>query len=74
MEPHVLHPLSPVSAGHSSLAADRSYSEPGSVGKCGGLGDSYERHVGRRAAGREEQVGFFRRFPHLPLHTHSAVL
>lgn len=64
-ELHVLHLLSPVSAGHSSLAADRSYSEPGSMGKCEGLGDSHRRHAGRRAAGREEQVGFLRRFPHL---------
>lgn len=40
MEPHILYLLSPVSAGHSSLAAGRSYSEPGSMGKHGGLGDS----------------------------------
>lgn len=53
------------------LAADRSYSEPGSMGKCGGLGDSHGRRVGRRAAGREEQVGFLRRFLHLPPATHS---
>ena len=62
--PHVLHGSAPVSAGRGSLAAGRSYSEPGSMGKCEGLGDSHRRHVGRRAAGREEQVGFFRRFPH----------
>lgn len=69
-DPHALHLLSPVSAGHSSLAADRSYSEPGSVVKCEGLGDSHRRHAGTRAAGREEQVGFLRRFPRLPpLHT-----
>lgn len=63
-EPHVLHPAAPVSAGCSSLAAGRSYSEPRSMGESRGLGDSHGRHVGRRAAGREEQVGFFRRIPH----------
>lgn len=63
-EPHVLHPAAPVSAGCSSLAAGRSYSEPRSMGESRGLGDSHGRRVGRRAAGREEQVGFFRRFPH----------
>lgn len=55
--PHVLHPVSPVSAG-------RSYSEPRSMGERGGLGDSHGKHVERSAADRKEQVGFFGRLPH----------
>lgn len=71
VKPHVLHPLTPVSAGYCSPAAVGSYSEPGSMGECRGLGDSHGRHVGRMVVGREEQVGFFRRFPHpSPPHHH----
>lgn len=60
---HVLHPVALVSAGRGSPAAGRSYSESRSMGKRGGLGDSHGRHVGRRAAGREEHVGFFQEIP-----------
>lgn len=63
LRPHVLHPSALVSASHGSSAADRSYSEPGSMSEHKGLGDSHGRHIGRKAAGREEQVGIFRRFP-----------
>lgn len=63
VRPHVLHPSALVSASHGSPAADRSYSEPRSMSEHRVLGDSHGRHIGRKAAGREEQAGFFRRFP-----------